>query len=62
MGRLTLLQFILFIGVALVGLAAFYAAGLAFGMALAGAAVMAVLVLLGWLFLSNLLRRGRAPR
>ncbi len=56
-GRLnfTLLQFILFAGAGLVGLAALLAAGLAFGLALAGAAMIAVLVLAAWFITANLM-------
>ena len=69
-GRLnfTALQFVLFAGAAVVGLAALLAAGLAFGLALAGAAVLAVLVLAIWLIAANLAgaggrsgRRGNTP-
>ncbi len=67
LGRLnfTGLQFILFAGAALVGLAALLAAGLAFGLALAGAAVLAVMVLAVWFIATNLIGdmrpRGRPP-
>ena len=63
-GRLnfTLLQFILFAGAGLVGLAALLAAGLAFGLALAGAAVIAVLVLAIWFISANLAGPNRAKR
>ncbi len=56
MRNFTLLQFIIFAGAALVGMAALYAAGLAFGLALAGAAVLAILVLAAWVFISNSVR------
>ncbi|WP_174300084.1 hypothetical protein [Caulobacter sp. S45] len=58
------LQFILFAGVGLVGLAALLAAGLAFGLALAGAAMLAVLVLACWFVVANLTggARGRTER
>ena len=62
MRNFTLPQFIVFAGAALVGLAALYAAGLAFGLALAGAAVLAVLVLAAWVVAANSLRRRRSPR
>ena len=54
-GRLnfTALQFVLFAGAAVVGLAALLAAGLAFGLALAGAAMIAVLVLAIWFMAAN---------
>jgi small-conductance mechanosensitive channel len=57
----TLLQFILFAGAGAVGLVALLAAGLAFGLALAGAATIAVLVLAVWVMGANLAggRRGR---
>ncbi len=72
LGRLnfTGLQFILFAGAGLVGLAALLAAGLAFGLALAGAAVLAVMVLAVmvlavWFIATNLIGdmrpRGRPP-
>ena len=53
MRNMTPLQFILFAGCALVGLVALLAAGLAFGLALAGGAVIAVIVLLGWIMVSS---------
>ena len=59
------LQFILFAGAGLVGLAALLAAGLAFGLALAGAAMLAILVLVVWFVAANLIgdgRRARPPR
>ena len=47
------------------GLAALLAAGLAFGLALAGAAVLAVMVLAVWFIATNLIGdmrpRGRPP-
>ena len=55
----TLLQFIVFAGAAVVGLAALLAAGLAFGLALAGAAMVAVLVLAVWFIAANMV--GRRP-
>ena len=67
LGRLnfTGLQFILFAGAGLVGLAALLAAGMAFGLALAGAAVLAVMVLAVWFIATNLIGdmrpRGRPP-
>ena len=48
------LQFVLFAGVALVGLAALLATGLAFGLALAGAGCLAVLVLAVWFIAANI--------
>ena len=53
--RLTVLQFIIFAGTGLVGLAALLAAGLALGVALAGAAILAVLALAAWFIAANLL-------
>ena len=55
-GRLnfTLLQFLLFGGAGVLGMAALLAAGLAFGLALAGAALIAVLVLAIWFVAANL--------
>ena len=63
-GRLnfTGLQFILFVGAALVGLAALLAAGLAFGLALAGAAMIATLVLASWFIMANLVGGSRRDR
>ena len=63
-GRLnfTGLQFILFAGAAVVGLAALLAAGAAFGLALAGAAVIAVLVLAVWLIAANIIGDMRPSR
>ncbi len=63
-GRLnfTALQFILFAGAGVVGLAALLAAGLAFGLALAGAAVIAVLVLAVWFIVANLIGDMRPSR
>ena len=63
----TALQFILFAGAGVVGLAALLAAGLAFGLALAGAAMIAVLVLAVWFISANLAggdsaRSRRPPR
>ena len=55
----TLLQFILFAGAGVVALAALLAAGLAFGLALAGAAMIAVLVLAIWFILANFTGSGR---
>ena len=56
------LQFVLFAGAGIVGLAALLAAGLAFGLALAGAALLAVLVLAGWLVAANLMGDGPVRR
>ena len=50
----TALQFVLFAGVALVGLAALLATGLAFGLALAGAGCLAVIVLAVWFIAANI--------
>ena len=67
-GRLnfTVMQFILFAGSGVVGLAALLAAGLAVGLALAGAATIAVLALAIWFIAANLLgdmrTGGRPPR
>ena len=55
----TVLQFVLFAGVGLVGFAALLAGGIALGLALAGAAMLAVVVLAVWIVLSNLLGAGR---
>ncbi len=49
------LQFVLFAGAGLIGLAGLMAAGLAFGLALAGAAALAVLMLAVWFIAANLL-------
>lgn len=61
-GRLnfTGLQFVLFAGALLVGLAALLAAGLAFGLALAGAGCLAVVVLAAWFIAANLVGVGRS--
>ena len=56
------LQFILFAGAGVVGLAALLAAGLAFGLALAGAAMAAVLVLAVWFVAANLIGDRRSAR
>ena len=53
--RFTALQFVVFAGVGLVGLAALSAAGVAFGLALAGAAFLAVVVLAVWFIVANLI-------
>ena len=58
----TALQFMLFAGVALVGLAALLATGLAFGLALAGAGCLAVLVLAVWFIAANIVGGERRPR
>ena len=58
----TALQFMLFAGVGLVGLAALLAAGLAFGLALAGAACLAVLALAIWFIAANLVGSERLSR
>ncbi len=60
-------QFILFVGTGAVGLAALLAAGLGFGLALAGAATLAVVVLVVWVVAANLIgasptRGDRQPR
>jgi hypothetical protein len=56
---MTALQFILFGGAALVCLAALTAAGAALGLALAGAAVLAGLVLAIWVIGANLIGMER---
>ena len=56
----TPLQFLLFAGTALVVLAGLLAAGLAFGLALAGAGCLAVLVLAVWFIAANLVG-GEGP-
>ncbi len=61
MRNFSLANFILFVGAAIVGLAALSAAGFALGLALAGAAVLAMLVLFGWIVVSNLRRRNSTP-
>ena len=58
----TALQFILFAGAGLVGLAALSAAGLAFGLALAGAATVAVVGLAIWFIAANLIGGASAGR
>jgi hypothetical protein len=55
-------QFILFAGAGVVGLAALLAAGLAFGLALAGASVLAVLVLAVWFIAANMIGGTRPSR
>jgi hypothetical protein len=62
MRNFNLLQFILFAGTALVGLAALSAAGVAVGLALCGAAILAVLVLAGWMMVANLISAERPVR
>ena len=64
MRNFTVVQFIVFAGAGLIGLAVLYAAGLAFGLALAGAAMVAMLVLAGWVVVANTFRqrRGRGAR
>ena len=57
----TLLQFVLFVGAGLIGVAALLAAGLAFGLALAGAGCLAVLVLAVWMVVANLIGGERPP-
>ena len=56
------LQFVLFAGVALVALAALLAAGLAIGLALAGAGCLAVLAFAVWFIAANLIGGERPPR
>ena len=58
----TLLQFVLFAGAGGVALAALLAAGLAFGLALAGSAMIAVLVLAVWVVTANLAGSGASTR
>ena len=58
----TALQFILFAGAGLVGLAVLSAAGLAFGLALAGATMVAVLALATWFIIVNLVGGARDRR
>ncbi len=57
----TILQLVLFVGAGVVGLAALLAGGLALGLALAGAAMVAVLALVVWIVLANL-AGARPPR
>jgi hypothetical protein len=56
------LQFMLFVGAALVGLAALYAAGVAAGVAVGFAAVFAVLVLAVCVIVVNLIAAERPVR
>ena len=58
----TALQFVLFAGAAWVGLAALLATGLAFGLALAGAGCLAVLVLAIWFIVANMVGGERRLR
>ncbi|WP_158912933.1 hypothetical protein [Caulobacter sp. S45] len=62
MRNFTPLQFILFTGTAVVGLAALSAAGVAAGLALGGAAILAVLALAGWMMVANLISAERPVR
>jgi uncharacterized protein (DUF58 family) len=57
-----LLQFMLFAGAALVGLAALNAAGVVAGVALGWAAVLAVLTLAVWMIIANLIAAERPVR
>ena len=57
--NMTLWQAILFAGAALVGIAALSAAGLAIGLALAGAGVLAAVVLGVWVIAANLVGMER---
>jgi Na+-transporting methylmalonyl-CoA/oxaloacetate decarboxylase gamma subunit len=61
MRTFTPLQFALFAATALVALAALMTAGMAFGFALAGALVLAVLLLIGWMIAGLVVRAARPP-
>jgi hypothetical protein len=60
--NLTALQFVLFGGAGLVGLATLMAAGAALGIAVAGAGVAAALVLALWVIGANLIGMERRRR